>query len=530
MRPIVIGAVLGAILASAGFYTATRTGMIDAGTIPAALVGCAILSLFGRVRADDGNLIATAATSAAMMAVTGGVAGPITALALADRAPSLLAIGAWAATIGLAGCALALPLRRAFVERGHLPFPSGVAMAEVLTTFTARDRGARRQLIFLGVAAALAAAFAVARDELAWIPASTSLAVGSLPPDAIGLAIGWSPLTVGTGALIGARISLSMLGGAAIAWLVIAPLLVEHHVVAAADFDSLLPWLLWPGLGLLLGGSVVALVDSARRVRAGVRAAVGTLRLDVPRLAAALVLALAVVLAGWLAFDAHPALIALALALSTVLCAAAAHATGETDNTPAGPLGALGQIVVGAVAPGGIGAPLAGGAVVNGAAMQSSTLLTAWVTGKRLGTSPRAQLVASAVGVVVGAIAVTATFAIVRDRIGFGTAAMPAPWATSWRSTAEVMQHGLSALPPHAAAALAAGLVLGAVLARFDRGPSPFALGSAFLIPPSASISIAIGGLIAWLARRREAELTAVASGAIAGEAIVGLVLAAVAL
>ena len=540
---LVIGSALGAVLAAAGLYTVSKTTSADQGSIPAALVGFALLSVArrgSRPGLHDANIIQTIASTAAMTAITGGVAGPITALVLEGRAPSLVAIAAWCTAIGLAGCLLAIPLRTAFIERGELPWPSAVATAEVIAGVHAGARSAAGQLRVLATGALVGGAVTVARDIAGWIPSMTLLpSLGALSAEAIGLGIDWSPLLLGTGALMGVRGALTMVCGAALAWIAIAPELVARGIVASADYPSLVSWLLWPGVGLMVGGMLAGLLSGWRTLGAGLRdlarANAGTSRAT---WLAIIGVSVAVLIAGHATFGIHPVLAALALALAAPMCAAAARTTGETDNTPAGALGGLGQVAVGALSSGGVASPLAGGAILNGTAMQSSVLLGNWKTGALLGTASRSQLIASFAGVAVGAIATTVAFELIRRTYGFGTEAMPVPSARSWRATAEVLQSGLDALPAHAATAAGIAILVGLALGiagRSPRGaalPSPFALGMPFIIPPDISITMALGAIALWLLERRwrawsADRATALASGAIAGEAIVGLAIAA---
>jgi uncharacterized oligopeptide transporter (OPT) family protein len=245
--------------------------------------------------------------------------------------------------------------------------------------------------------------------------------------------------------------------------------------------------------------------------------------------------AAAVIVFGTIAFDVHPLIPAFGLVLSVLLCTAAARAMGETDNTPAGPLGGFAQVVIGALAPGGTAAPLSGGGVVNGTLMHSAMMLQNWKTGELVQTPPRTLLVAQLVGVVVGALACAGAFLLIMNAYGLGTEAMPAPAAMSWKATADVVKHGISAMPAYAPLAAAIAVALGIVLslgpvARY--APSPVAMGMAFILPPYLSVTMAIGGFAYWLVARRSKAVAdedgvALASGLIAGEAIAGLVIAA---
>jgi len=540
LRAIVVGSLLGVLFAGAASYAGHKAAIIDGGNIPAAIIAFGILSAVLRRRPSvhDGNVVQTVSSSAATMAITGGTVGPVAALALADRTPPLYLVILWGIAVGVVGALMAVPLRTAFITRGTLPFPSGAATAEVLDTIYTGTRSAGRHLKLLAVGSVAAFALAFARSFLGWIPEMQVIPVtlGGIPPEAIGLGIGWSPLYLAIGFFSGARAAVSLVIGSVVAWIVIAPRLVGAGI-AAPDYISLLNWLLWSGTGLMIGGTLGGIVGAWRGMRASLRdvsAADGfrTTRAHAIQLAIA---GAAVIVFGTLAFDVHPLIPAFGLVLSALLCAAAARAMGETDNTPAGPLGGFAQLVVGVTAPGGIDAPIAGGGVVNGTLMHSAMMLQNWKTGAIVKTPPRTQLIAQLIGVVVGAATCAGAFVLIKNAYGFGNETMPTPAAVSWRATADVVKNGIAAMPAYAPLSAAIAFVLGIVLslrpiARF--APSPVAMGMAFIMPPQMALAIAIGGFIYWLVARRSKQAAdsdglALASSMIAGEAIAGLLVAA---
>lgn len=542
-RTLGVGAVLGIVFAGTGMYAGTKIAFVDGGNIAAALVAFALLSPLSRrrPRASEGNIAQTVSSSAAMMAISGGTVGPLAALSLSGHEYSLPGIVLWGIAVGVLGCLLAVPMRGAFIERGTLPFPSGIATAEVLETVYTRGRSAAVHLRWLGAAAALAGAITFARTYVGWLPEVWALpvAIGAMPATSIGLGVSASPLLVGIGALAGIRTGAALVLGSAIAWVVIAPRLVSAGI-AEPDYVSLLGWLLWLGTGLMVGGTVGSVIGAWRGVRASLRelraAGAGAFRTRRAHVIAIAGASVAIIVLGHVVFGVHAAIGVLGIVLSFVLCAAAARAMGETDNTPAGPLGGFAQVVVGVAAPGGVAAPLTGGGIVNGSLMHSAMLLQNWRAGRIIGGSPQRQLVAQLVGVGVGAVACVAVFELIRRGYGLGTEAMPAPAAQSWKATAEIVQHGTAALPAYAPLAALAAFAIGAVLAfaqtRAAWVPSPVAMGLACILPPYLSITIALGGLAWWgLGRSRGAWTKeyglAVASGLIAGEAIAGLVIAA---
>ena len=535
-----VGTALGILFAGAAMYAGQKTGIIDGGNIPAAILAFGALSTVLRRRptSHEGNIVQTVSSSAAMMSITGGLIGPVAALAISGTAPSLPLVIAWGIALGVVGTLLAVPLRAAFITHGTLPFPSGAATAEVLENIYDGAHSAARRLRMLAIGAVVAFAFAFARSFFGWIPEMTMfpVAIGGIAAESIALGVGWSPLLGAIGYLAGARIALSMLVGSMIAWIVIAPLLVSASI-ATPDYFSLVNWLLWSGTGLMLGGTLAGVISTWRDLRRSLRevSAAGGFRMTRNHAVGLAAGSVAVVAFGSIAFDVHPVIPLLALALAALLCAAAARAMGETDNTPAGPLGGFAQLVVGAAVPGGIAAPLAGGGVVNGTLMHSAMMLQNWKTGARIHTPPHAQLVAQLVGVVVGAVVCASVYVLIDRAYGLGTEAMPAPAAMSWKATADIVKNGISAMPAYAPLAAAIAFVLGFLMslkpvARFM--PSPVAMGMAFILPPYLSITIAIGGFLYWVAARESKQSAdetgvALASGLIGGEALAGLAIAA---
>jgi uncharacterized oligopeptide transporter (OPT) family protein len=246
-----------------------------------------------------------------------------------------------------------------------------------------------------------------------------------------------------------------------------------------------------------------------------------------------------VIAIGWFAFGVGPIFGVLAIVLAGVFATAAMHATGETDNTPAGPLGGLAQIVVGGVGPGGVSTPLFAGGVVNGIASHSAQMLDAWKTGSMVDGKPRPLLVAQLIGIVGGVLGAATAYWLLARAYGVGSEVMAAPTAQSWKVTADTAAHGASGMPSGAPwAALIAGAA-GIVLAVVDRiprarrfAPSAIAMGIGFILHASESVSLALGAIgFAIVARVApgwsERIGPAFASGLIVGEGFAGVAIAA---
>src|SRR5262249_19724676 len=158
---------------------------------------------------------------------------------------------------------------------------------------------------------------------------------------------------------VGVRNGASILLGAVVAWVAIAARLVRAGV-AHPDFGSLVSWLLWPGVGLMLAGALTSIALDWRMMMRGVadlrraRPGPAVTELISLKLSTGLgwsAIALTVCIA-WRIFGVGPVTCLLAVVVSVLLSSACARTTGETDVAPVGPMGGLTQILMGLFAPG----------------------------------------------------------------------------------------------------------------------------------------------------------------------------------
>jgi uncharacterized oligopeptide transporter (OPT) family protein len=179
--------------------------------------------------------------------------------------------------------------------------------------------------------------------------------------------------------------------------------------------------------------------------------------------------------------------------------------------------------------------------VTAGAAASSADLLTDLKSGYLLGANPRKQFIAQFLGIFIGAIVIVPAFyLIVPTADVLGGDKFPAPAAQVWKGVAELLALGLSSLDITARWALAIGGLVGILIPVLERllpvkarpfVPSAMGLGLAFVIPFWNTLSIFVGALIAWIMTRQARELAStyiipVASGLIAGESLVGMMIA----
>ncbi len=320
-------------------------------------------------------------------------------------------------------------------------------------------------------------------------------------------------------------------------------------------FKNIVRWLMWPGVAMMVAAGLLSFFMQWKTV---LRAFKGlsslfkgknlsevdeTSRVDIPP---------SWFVSGFFAFGVVATFLQiylfgitwwmgiLAVLMTFFLAIVACRATGETDITPVGAMGKITQLLYGAIAPGNMVANLMTANVTGGAATSSADLLQSLKCGYRIGASPRKQFLAMMLGVIGGAVVCVPVYNILIPNADvIGTDKLPAPAAQTWAGVAILLSKGLSALPLSARWGLLWGAIFGIVVTLVERKfpklrnylPSPTAMGIAFVIPAFNSVSMFVGALIAYLLEKRKPELSEnftvpVASGLIAGESIMGILVA----
>jgi uncharacterized oligopeptide transporter (OPT) family protein len=550
-RALVAGCLIGTLLTISNVYMGMKTGWWESGSIIAVVLGFSILSALGRRTGGapgmlETNLVQTTASSVGAMPAVAGLLGTLPALGLMGTFVPAWSLMAWGASLGVIGVLATHLLRRRLLEEEALAFPTGVATAELVTAMHAAGRvqqpGRARALLGAGLVSMV---LTVLRDVLAWVPAMTAMPgrLAGLPAATLTWGFGWNPLMLGIGIIVGLPIGLSLLLGAVLAWGVIAPQLASAQVVdASKGYEAFTAWLTWPGVGLMVGSAVISLAAQARmllgavrdmRSLGGVGGGASRWLIGTGLVACGLVLAL-----GYWVFGLSLLHTLLMLALVLPLCAVCGRGAGQTDVAPAGQMGQIAQATSGALFPGSPGLNVAAGSVVAGAAAQTGVSLWSLKAGHLLRASPARQLRAQLVGVLVGAVVSVSAYLLLVKAYGLGSETLPVPTAHQFRAVAELATLGLSGLPPYAAQAAAIGFAVGAVLTLAARGrlerfvPSAVAMGLSFIMPAYFAVTIAVGALLAALARRARPQglgqhLPALGAGTIVGESLMGLTIAA---
>ncbi len=320
-------------------------------------------------------------------------------------------------------------------------------------------------------------------------------------------------------------------------------------------FRNISAWSLWPGATVLVVGGLLALAFQWRtlgRTFGTIFTSLGG-RKNVPRgvldhleipmtwflWGFTVTGILATLLLVWL-FSIHWWMGLIAVLMTFFLAAVAARAGAEIGINPIGALGKVTQLTYGVMAPGNISANLMTAGLTAGAACSCSDTVGNLKVGHMVGANPRKQFIAQIFGVFAGALlAVPAYFILVPDATVLGGDKFPAPSALVWMGVAKVLSQGLGTLPHSAVQAIMVAFVVGVLIVIIDRvfpkarpyTPSPAALGIALTIPASTSFAMFLGAFIAWLLEKQAPKWNAtytipIASGCIAGESIMGVILA----
>ena len=215
-RAVLLGVLIGALLAAANAFVGLKVGMTISASIPAAVVALLVMRkvLHGGTLLES-NMVQTVGSAGECVAA--GMIFTLPALFIMGSSPAYLEMVLWGAIGGLLGVCFMVPLRQVLIvkEHGTLPFPEGVACAEVLQSGERGGTGAK-SVIAGAVVGGVYYLFALlgvwketGRVSLARFRTEAQL-------DA-------SPALLGVGYILGVRVAAYMLGGALLSWFIVIP-------------------------------------------------------------------------------------------------------------------------------------------------------------------------------------------------------------------------------------------------------------------------------------------------------------------
>ncbi len=569
---IVLGAILAIVFGGANAYLGLRVGMTVSASIPAAVISMGVIrKILRRDSILENNMVQT--IGSAGESVAAGAIFTLPALFMWAKeglcdVPSLVEIGLIALCGGVLGVLMMIPLRSALIvkEHGVLAYPEGQACAEVL--IAGEEGGAKASTVFSGLG--IAAFYKLIADGVKVFPSEITYDVPGYKGAGIGIDV--LPALAGVGYICGVKVSSYLFVGGVLGWFVILPLMALFggdtimfpvtdktisELIATSGVSALWSnYLRYIGAGAVACGGVLSLIKSLPLIVRTFRDAMGdygkgrtagTLRTEqdlsmkvvllgvlivavvlwlVPAIPLNLFTALIVIVFGFFFATVSSRMVGLigssnnpvsGMAIATLLISTLLLKATGTDGIE----GMTAAIVIGGVI-----------CVVAAIAGDTSQDLK---TGFLVGATPRKQQIGELIGVLVSAVAIGAILYLLSMAWGgYGSNDLPAPQAILMKMIVEGVMGGN--LPWNL---VLSGVFIAIVVEVLGIPVLPFAIG--LYLPIYLSVPMMLGGLLRWFLEKRKYSSDKVkanvvqsgvlySSGLIAGEGIVGILLAVLAI
>ena len=563
---LLIGILLAIVFGAANAYLGLLVGMTVSASIPAAVISMGIIRVI--LRKDsilENNMVQT--IGSAGESVAAGAIFTLPALFLwAEEGkidfPSILTIFLIALFGGVLGVCFMVPLRQALIveEHGTLPFPEGTACAEVL--LAGEEGGSKAGTVFAGLG--IAAVYKFLADGTQLFKSEIGHAFESYKGSQVGIQV--LPALAGVGYICGPKISSYMFAGGTLSWFVLMPLIAlfgadatifpaSKTVTELLTMEGGGPSALWSnyikyiGAGAVATGGIISLIKSLPLIIRTFKQAIDSMKnknaahkglrteqdLPIPVLiAVALVIAVLIWLIPTFPVNLIGALIIVVFGFFfATVSSRMVGLIGSSNNPVSGMTIAtllFATVILKATGSTGItgmvGAISIGGIIVAAIAGDASQDLK---TGFIVGATPKKQQLGEIIGVVASAAAIGFVLYLLNEAWGYGTEKIPAAQATMMKMLVEGIMNG--ELPW---ALIFIGVFIAIVVEILHMPVMPFAVG--MYLPFSLSAGIMAGGVVRILVEKRkgtEKEKKArtdrgllFTSGMIAGEGIVGILLA----
>ncbi len=562
LRAVIMGGLLGSLMALSNLYTAIKLGWLFGVAITACVLSFTIWRVlrfvfpsFSQMTILENNCMQSTA-SAAGYSTGSTIATAFGAyLLITGKHIDWQITALWTLITALLGVMLAVPMKKQMINKERLPFPSGIAAAETLKSLYGGSKEAVYQAYALVAAMVAGVAIGIAsKGDYAWqklinfklpelLPFNWTISRVKIA-DFPGFGFEPSLMLISAGMIVGLRTSFSMLLSSCILYLYFGPWLMQNSIIAhPAKLIS--GWALWGGTSLMVASGLTSFALQWRtifRALGSIRGSAETEStmaaveaVEVPTqwfLIGVVPLAIIFSILMYVAFQVNILLGLLAVIMSFFLALVACRATGETDITPISAMGKISQLAFAVLSPNNITSNLMAASVTANTASASADLLTDLKSGYLLGANARKQFLAQLSGVFFGTITIVpAWFLMIPDKATLE--AYNPPSTTIYKAVAEALSHGIGVLPETARLGILVGALIGIVLALVETNypklrnfvPSSMGLGLAWVMPFQNCLSFFIGALIAYLWKRchaKSADLYTIplASGAIAGESL----------
>jgi putative OPT family oligopeptide transporter len=557
IRGIILGALITVVFTAANVYLGLKIGITFATSIPAAVISMAVLKAFRDSTIQENNIVQTIASAAGTLS------------AIIFVLPGLIMVGWWTgfpywlsvAVIGIGGILgvmYSVPLRRALVTGTDLPYPEGVAAAEVLKVGSGVGGAEenRRGLVLIGGSTLVSAVyFLVAKTRLLTDTAGKVFKVGT---GGSAISASLSMALIGVGHLVGVAVGLAMVVGMLITWVVIVPHWTQDAAFAAAhvgDLETLVSaafrqkarmvgagtigvaaiWTLLKLIGPIVAGIRSALIANRER-KAGRGADLPITERDIPIGIVTATILLSMIPIGLLLYAfgntapiaSEPSLtivlsIIYTLIAGVVIAAVCGYMAGliGASNSPISGVGILSvlgiSLILAALFPHASGDAtkalvafaLFVTAIIFGVATISNNNLQDLKTGQLVDATPWRQQVALILGVVFGAIVIPPILDLMNTAFTFQGApnakasALAAPQAAIISTIAQGVLGGNLDWPMIRQGAMigVVAVIVDEALKRFSGRRlhlPPLAIGMGIYLPLEADLLIPFGAVLGW--------------------------------
>ena len=561
VRGLILGALITTVFTAANVYLGLKVGLTFASSIPAAVISMAILSVVKDSSILENNIVQTVASAAGTLS------------AIIFVLPGLVIVGWWTGfpfwqsfliclTGGVLGVLFTIPLRRALVTNSDLPYPEGVAAAEVLKVGsgargeTKDETGEARE----GLTAVVFGA--VASGGLAIVTA-TRIAAGSFSGffrvgtlASTGYDFAWSLALLGAGHLVGLSVGMAMLTGLIIAWAIAVPILTSSQPAAEGVSLGAHTIAIWRtqvrfiGAGAIAVAAIYTLARLAKPVVGGLVSTLAASRAagirddrdrDLSPMWILILTVVCLIVSGLLAFTfaresvlAPNAALLTAIAVPFVLiigfliagiCGYMAGLIGAS-NSPISGVGILSIVICASVLAVAVTPTVESGPALVAFALFVTSIIFACATisndnlqdlktGQLVGASPMRQQIALIVGVAAGAAVIPFVLNLLATAYGFAGAPnvnvvaenpLPAPQATLISALAQgVISGNLQWTMIGIGAIVGVGLILlDTALGVLNKiRIPPLAVGIGIYLPMSATFAVVIGAVLSYWYNKR---------------------------
>lgn len=615
LRSALTGFILGGVLAATALYIGAKTGVGIGVGLTSVILAFAMFKLLSQagLAADftvlENNCTQSIATAAGYM-VSPLMASLSAFMLISGKIIPWWQMMIWMVIVAVLGVLIAFPMKRRFINEDQLPFPEGRACGVVLDSlYTGEASVGMYKARLLGMTAVYTGLYQMIisdgwmkliqfkilkMDQWAGLKEPWNLherlddyyyaamvkydlwspKIAGVDFRTLGLRFTVDAAMFGIGGLMGIRVSCSVLLGAFINFVILAPIMInlgdiaprvaaDGHVVALTRAEIVNQWSLWWGVSMMVVGSIVGLLAKPEiftnafknlKKKAAPEDHSDVLKeIELPLWISYVGVPIFSILGAAVThefFGVSWLLSFISLPLIFVLSIIGINSMALTSWVPTGALSKITQFSIGAIDHVNPANNLLPAGMTAEVAMNASNLLSDIKPGYMLGAKPRQQAVGHVIGIIAGALAcvplyfllflpadangVRSTATIVSEQFAF-------PAAVQWKGVADLIANGVHSLHTSAVismivAAISAVAIEGARIITKGRFPlSAVSIGLGVVLPPESCLAMWIGAMIFWIMGRRHVTpgtkgydfwvdgCEPICAGLVSGAALVGI-------